>query len=195
MNWIVIAFIFFLAGASSCSHSVKIDTAMAAIEAGDFTVIIEGCGNQPIPGYSYCRVTEGDAANSVITIHAPPAACKQDQCVFWKVYQPDGSTDIGGGIPRGQTNVSIAWTELIHKQKFSTGDRGFWPVTLEVHYVDTDGRDRVAVAEGEIRLRVMRAGYQPLSDVRDDSNFVWTWTTGNHVMKSTTGLRSYVGLK
>ena len=192
---VVLTLAVFLGGASSCVHKIRPDAAMAAIEGGDYTVILEGCGNQPVVGYTYCKVTEGDASGLGLTIHVPPVACKEAQCVFWKVYFPDGSPDLGGAVPRGQTQATLSWKDLIHRDKFWAGDRGFWPISLEVHWIDTDGRDRTSWAEGEIRLRVLKMGYQSLENVRDDPNFVWAWTSGGIQMKATSGMRAYVGRK
>jgi hypothetical protein len=182
-------------GMSSCTQAVRPDSAMAAVEAGDFTVIIEGCGNQPIVGYTYCKVTEGDATAVPITIHVPPVQCREAQCVFWKVYMPDGTPDLGDAVPKGQTTVQLSWTKLLHRDKFWAGDRGFWPVSLEVHWVDSDGHDRSSFAEGEIRLRVLKLGYTSLDGIKDDVNFVWRWATGGYEMAETTGMRAYTGRK
>lgn len=184
--------LLFALTAAQCSRGIKPDLAMAAVEGGDYTVLIEGCGNQVISGFTYCRMTEGDASSQVLTLIIPPAVCAQEACVFFKVFYPDSNISYGGSIPRGQTRVSIPWKDLIKKEKFEVGDRGIWGVRVEAHWVDTDGRERISVADGEIRMRVLRKEYQSLLNVKDDPNFVWDWTDNGRLIKATTGMRVYL---
>lgn len=177
----------------SCDHGVKEDTAMAAGEARDVTSFIEGCGSQPVSGYTYCRVTEGDAAGQKLYLKVPPSACDQEQCVFWRIFYPSGEPALGGAVKRGETTVEINWKDLIKKDKFELGDRGYWGVLVEVHYVNMDGNPRKSLVEGEIRLRVLKRGYLSLKDIREDPNFVWSWTEKEKIYKMTTGSRAYVG--
>jgi hypothetical protein len=177
-----------------CAHNwVKEDVAMAAIDGGDATVIIEGCGAQPIVGYTYCRVREGDAASSKLSIIAPPAQCKEKQCVFYKIFYPTGEPAVGGAIDKGVARVDVPWKMLLGRDQFGKSDRGFWPVLLEVHWIDEAGHDRKSFAEGEIRLRVMAREYQALNAISNDSNFVWSWIEGTHIFKMTTGMRAFAG--
>ncbi len=187
--------IFVFVGASSCTKDMLVpDNAMSAQEGEDYTVIIEGCGNQPVVGYTYCRFIEGNLTDQSVSLIAPPAQCREDKCVFYKIYFPDQSIPaIAGSIPKGQTSVKIKWTELLKKGSIAKGDAGFWPILMEVHWVDTEGRDRVSFADGEIRLRVLSRQYTPLNRSKDDSNFVWSWTDGFHIFKSTASLRQYAG--
>lgn len=181
-------------GASSCSTAKLMpDSAIAAMDGGDATVIIEGCGSQPVVGYTYCRVGEGDTSLQSVRLHVPPAQCGQAPCVTWKVFFPNGEPTLGGSVPQGQTSVEISWRDLVKKERFSIGDRGFWPILLEVHWVDRDGRERTSFAEGELRLRVMRQGYLPLHEVREDRAYSWQWASAGFVFKSTTGMRAFAG--
>jgi hypothetical protein len=169
---------------------------MAAAEAGDYTALIEGCGNQLVQGYTYCRVREGDPTSGKIKIVVPPTQCKRpDACAFYKIYFPDGSPSIGGAIPKGETSAEIMWSDIAKKPIFSVGDRGFWPFTTEIYWLDPDGNERMTFAEGEMRMRVYRKEYEPLNQVQMDSNFVWMWEEKGVFVKSTTGARSYVSKK
>lgn len=186
--------LFLCAAATNCA-AVKLtpDNAMAAIEAEDFTGLIEGCGKQLIAGFDYCRVQEGDNANQEISFIGPPSACREDACVFIKVYDNKGNVAWGGSIPRGKTRVTVPWKELLKSDTFTLGQRGFYTYNHEVHWVDTEGRDRVSYSQGEIVLRVYKKGYMPLNNVSDDPNFAWSWREGDRLVKMTTGMRVYVG--
>ena len=197
---ILLAVIFFMASMESCkSGGYKKDQAMADIGArdtaqvGDTSVPIEGCGNQPIVGYTYCRITANAVMPGSITVSVPPAQCREDNCVQWKLYRPDGQEHLGGLVPKGQTKVTIPWRQILGRESVTTGDRGFWPIKVWVRWVDEDGRDRESSAEGEVRLRVIQNNYQPLNNVSGDRNFVWIWNEGNTFYRMTTALRTYVG--
>jgi len=136
---------------------------------------------------------EGPVTTESVQIIAPPAICKEDSCVFYKIYFPSGTVALGGKIPRGQTTAKILWKDLIKKDHFDPNDRGFWPIQMEIHWLDKDGKDHASWAEGEIRLRILKANYTPLYTSADDSNFVWNWTQDGHIFKMTTGARGYVG--
>ena len=198
MRYILLAF-FLLAfiGASRCSLvTVTPDVVLAAVEAGDYTVLIEGCGNQLVPGYTYCRVREGDATDQKISLVGPPSVCnKPDACVFYKVYFPDGSPSIGGSISKGETKADILWTDLTKKAQFEVEDRGFWPITMEIYWLDPDGNEMQSMAIGEIRLRVFRREYMPLNNISSDPNFVWVWNQDGITAKMTTGMRAFVATK
>jgi len=194
--FLFLAFVLLLCGASNCSSGVKKDTGMSALVAGDYTAPIEGCGNQLVPGYTYCRVTEGDASDQLLYLVGPPSECEGDgPCVFYKVFFPTGEPTLGGAFPRGETRVGILWSDLIKRSTFEKGDRGFWPFVLTIHWIDTDGRARETKSQGEIRLRVMSKTYTPLHNVMDDSNFVWAWVENKTRIRMTTGARTWVGLK
>lgn len=194
---------FLVIGASRCSHGVRLDQAMASVEGEDYTALIEGCGNQLVPGYTYCRKTEGQQAAESLVFVAPPVKCLEKDpetgadtgpCVTFKVYFPDGSKPAyGGSIPRGQTRASVPWNTILGKNSFELGDRGFWPYTYAIRYIGQDARERTAVSQGEIRMRVMKKDYVPLDNVSEDANFVWKWQDNGVPVRMTTGARTFVG--
>jgi hypothetical protein len=183
------------------------DASPSAITAGDFTALIEieGCGFQPQvqEGYAYCRVTEGPVGTLSVTFVAPPQAahCKQAPCVDFTLFYPDQSPAYQGQIPFGETSVQVPWSTLTHKTVFSPDDTGFWLYTYTIRWLDDQGREQKTVADGEIRLRVVRAqvcadgkcqAYVPLRNAVADPNFVWQWTHGPQTIRMTTGARTYV---
>ena len=85
--------------------------------------------------------------------------------------------------------MEIPWKKLLNREHFTVGDRGFWPFTYEIKWVDQDGKPRRTMAEGEIRLRVLRKEYIPLTNVSEDPAFVWKWKERGQVVKMTTGAR------
>lgn len=182
-------------GASNCTRGVRLDTAMAAVDAGDFTAIVEGCGHQPVVGYTYCRKQEGEATNDKITFIAPPSSCLgSEPCSSLKVFYPDGSPTLGLDFPKKTGRLAIGWSDLTKKPTFDSGDRGFWPFVTTVRYLGEDGKERTSVAEGEIRLRVYRNGYLPLNEVREDQAYAWKWASGGFIYRMTTGARAYAGV-
>lgn len=181
--------------------TVAADPVIAPIVAGDPTAIVQGCGAQPIVGFTYCRIVEGDAADQNIDFIGPPAKCNNPDgttgtaCAFVKVYNQSGQLAWGGSIPKGQTRVSVPWTTLLGAPQFQQANRGFWSWLLEVHWTDPDHHDRVTVTQGEIRLAVYKSGYIPLDTVSSDPNYVWTWIDGNSTYHMTSNLRAYVETK
>jgi hypothetical protein len=160
---------------------------------GDATGLVEGCGNQPIVGFTYCRAQEGTAANQSIWFIGPPAKCEQaEACVFIKVWDGQGQLVWGGSIPKGQTRVGVPWVKLLSGPVFELAHRGFWTWNMQVYWLDPEGKERVATSQGDIVVRVYRKGYLPLNEVASDPNFVWSWYDGKCEYRLTAGLRAYV---
>lgn len=185
----------FTLGASNCSGvKMRPDTSSAlAAEANDKTVIIEGCGSQPVVGYTYCRVREGSPVDQTINFIAPPIKCKNEPCVTFTIFFPNGqpSTDIA--VPRGKTSVTVAWKDIVKRDTFEKGDRGFWPVLMTYKWIDMSGNEFTSQAEGEIRMRVLAANYVPLNETGNDPNLVWKWSSGKTRFGFSTAGRAYAG--
>jgi hypothetical protein len=163
----------------------------------DTTGLVQACGNQPIVGFTYCRVQEGDNSGQSISFLGPPAKCNQeDSCVFIKVWNQQSQLIWGGSIPKDQTSVKVPWKVLLSgRDQFQLGDRGFWTFNTQVFWLDPDGRERTSTSQGDILLRVYRKGYLPLHEVREDPNFVWEWHDGGFLYRMTSGLRAYIERK
>lgn len=196
--WLVAFVIFFLIlGIGSCAHGLRQDLAMAdlgvrdSMAAGDTAVIISGCGNQPIVGYTYCRITEGLVIDKIIKVHVPPAQCRPEgqSCVRVTFRTPDGR-ELSKNVPRGTTEASFSFLELMGHTTAVVGDRGFYPVVMEVNWVDEQGRDRTSAAEGELRVRVLRSGYESLVERAGDASVAWRWSVDGFVLEMTTALRA-----
>lgn len=161
---------------------------------GDVTGIVEGCGHQPIVGFTYCRKMEGDASDQTISFIGPPSQCDQkDACVFIKVWNNEGDLVWGGSIPKKMTRIAVSWTTLLSSPLFQIDSRGIWTYNIQVFYKDEHGREISSISQGDILLRVFRTGYMPLDQVEDDPNYVWNWVDQGYVYKMTSGLRAYVG--
>jgi len=186
---------FLALSAARCSqYAVNMDSSANAAEAGDATVIIEGCGSQPVVGYTYCRFEEGlNAETTTLTLHAPPVICDRESCIDVQIFFPDGSPSLGFSIPRGETKATVLMSDLIKRKEFTKQDRGFWPVLLTIRYIGPDG-ERLTFAEGEIRLRVLSKNYVPLHEIRDSAEYAWRWRSkeGQLFRMSTSG-RAYTG--
>jgi len=178
-------------GASKCTHGVRPDSSTVfAAEANDKTVIIEGCGSQPVVGYTYCRMREGGPTSGKITLIAPPVKCQTEPCVSFTLFFPDGSPSLGYTLPMGQTRLDVPWRELTKTDTFNKQQRGFWPVVMKWKWLDINGREYESYSEGEIRLRVLSSNYVPLHEIRAVPNFVWAWGEGKNQFRMTTAGRS-----
>ena len=194
-----IALVFILMIFYSCAYSGLfkktpiLDTQMSAIEGGDYTALVEGCGNQLVPGYTYCRKYEGTSSDEEIFFVGPITNCKREFCVEFKIYQPDGSAPIGDSIPKKENRKSVKWSRILRRDTFENGDTGFWPFNYKVYWIDKNGRENFSISQGEIRLRVLKKEYIPLNEVVNDFNFTWNiLTRNNETIKMTTGMRAYV---
>lgn len=175
----------------------------------DATVVIQGCGNQPIVGFTYCRVAEGDSTDDKIYFLGPPSRCQREACVFMKVYDNQGTQVWGGSVPRGKTQIGVSWRELLSQSQglentqtsqayFDLSHRGFWSVNQLVYWRDKDGNERQSQAQGDIVLRIYKQSYTPLQEIADDPNFVWkyfmSYQKKDYLIKTTSSLRSYVAV-
>ena len=168
--------------------------AQQPILAGDATGLIDCGAGQPLVGFCYLRVIEGDSAGRSVWFIGPPAECsREDSCVFIKVWNNQGALVWGGSIPKGRTRVEVPWKTLLGADRFEVGHRGFWTFNHEVIWKNAEGREQVSVSQGDLLVRVYRQGYQPLDKVDADPNFVWTWIDGPWRYRVTSALRAFVG--
>ncbi len=194
-HWLLLLFLFI--SVTACAQGpIKEDKEMSAIEGGDFTGLIltegVGCANKIVPGFSYCRKTEGDASLDMIYFVGPVTNCRRSACVEFKVFR-NGEVVTGGEIPKKEFRKGVKWSELLKRDTFQFGDAGFWSYTYRIYWLDGQGREVVSVAMGEIRLRVLKKDYTPLHNVSGDSNFHWKfWTRERTHIKMTTGMRTFV---
>ncbi len=173
---------------------IPVDPVVDAVVAGDATGLVEGCGAQPIVGFTYCRVVEGDAAEQKLAFIGPPAKCaREDACVFVKVFTAGGQVAWGGMIKKGETRVEVPWKAVLGGERFEALHKGWWAWNVDVLWTDADGNERRSRAQGDLILRVFPKGYTPLDRVKDDPAFAWIWTDSGREYKMTTGLRAYTG--
>lgn len=182
--------------------AVKMDSVMAQIQmrdtvtAGDTSLIVSGCGAQPISGFTYCRVPDGDAtASRQVTIHLPPAQCMPVDrggpatCITLYALAPNGH-EVSFDVPRNSTTLTKTLGELLGSETFHIADRGLINLLAEIRWVDPDGNARVSFAEGEIRVRVLAADYEAARATSFSDNVVWRWQSENHQMEMTAAGRS-----
>ncbi len=182
-------------GASRCAwNRITPDVEASAIQSGDETALVEGCGQQLSSGLTLCRKQEGDVASDAIYFVGPPTKCVGDgPCVSFKIYFPDSTPAYGDSISQGQTRSKpIPWSMITGKQTFAMGDRGLWPFSYEVKLIDKKGQEQKSYSDGEIVLRVYKKGYIPLANIEGDPNFVWDWIENGVHVKMTTGLRVWL---
>jgi hypothetical protein len=180
----------------SCSSPPKLIDPQNAIDYGDLTAIMSGCGQQlASSGYLICRENEGKTSkNEYLVVHTPPGLdCESDTCTYVRVFFPDGRPTLEKSIPKGQALIQIPWSELINKDVFDLTDRGFFSVSVTTHYKGPDNTKLKAFASGMVFMHVVRKAYTSLIENEDDENFTWIWKTeNNQTLKVTTGWRVYV---
>lgn len=195
MRLFLLIFLPLVLGVASCRTrpGPVVELAMSAIEGEDYTGLVEGCGNQLVPGYTYCRKMEGTPTEELMYFHAPKTECVQEPCRTFKVFGPNGDIVFGGEFKRGEVRVGVPWSKLTGRSSFEIGDRGFWGVIYEIKFIDSAGRERTTLTQGEVRMRVVRRGYIPLHNSENDKEFVWKWKSNGVDIKMTTGGRTFVG--
>lgn len=181
-----VPFCFFV---MACVPKPVVDLSPLAIASGDMSAIVEGCGQQPIVGYTYCRMSEGKLSDEALTFHVPPADCAGTHCVTLKVFRPDGQPAIDFDAQKGEKKITLPWVLLLGKTEVSKEDRGFWPFVVRVH---RDNANDV-VTEGEIRLRVLSRDYASLNRAWTPSAYAWQWFNGPWAFGMTSSGRTSVG--
>src|SRR5687767_5887489 len=91
-----------------CAHAKppRMDEAMSAFLGNDYTALIEACGSQLVPGYTYCRMREGQSTDQVLYFVGPIVKCKRDHCIDFKIFDTKGDVAHGDSIPKGKNRVA-----------------------------------------------------------------------------------------
>lgn len=179
-------------GAAQC-QSIRIDPSMNAFAANDMTAIIEGCGKPPIVGYTYCRMTEGTAANHELTLKVPKSDCDRTECAFYEFISPQGQPAPSGSFEKGKTSVKVLWSDLIGRDHFTKDDRGMWGVRIRWYWIGSDKKEYSTVQEGEVRMRVLPPDYHPLHEEKDSPFFSWKWSDESGRYAVSTAGRAWAG--
>lgn len=165
------------------------DAGPHAIEAGDPTALLSGCGAQANVGYLYCRLPEGWTPAGEIRVNVPPVKCGLDACARVAVFRSDGGRVVDTEVPAGVTSFAVPWTSLLGTAPIEKSARGFWPVLVKWVWLNEDGLLEQAIVEGEIRVRVHAPTYQPLGA----EPARWTWQLGKLTLRATEKGRAFVG--
>jgi hypothetical protein len=185
---------FFLLAAliSASCGSIVIDPSANAAESNDTSVIIEGCGNQPISGYTYCRRPEGQMTDrDVLTFHVPVSNCDEDSCVTLTFFGTAGEIVRRYDVQKEHSRFSVHWSRLTGRNEFTRLHRGLWIVVMDVYWKH-EGVNRRTSLEGEIRLRVLSQGYQSLSTAVNPGVLAFRWSVPGFDMGYSTAGRSSV---
>lgn len=177
----------------ACKSKVIIDPSTTAMAANDVTLVTEGCGNQPVVGYTYCRTREGAAtADKKVTFLIPQTDCiSQTSCASLKIFYPDGEPAAGYDVPKKQTRFAIAFDKILKRSSFTKDDRGFWPVVLTWRTYDQNKKERSISVEGEIRMRVLSSSYVPLQN-SSEAQWVWVDSVSRKTISYSTSGRALV---
>ena len=181
-----LAFIAF----SACAPAIVSDPGPFPFEANDPTALLIGCGQRAAVGHLMCRFPAGVRPSGEIVVVVPPVECGYDSCAQVTIWEPSAAKLVDRAIPAGQTYVVIPWASLVGSEKFREDQRGFYPVLVRWRWLDSSGELMGAAAEGEIRLRVHRGDYTPLS--YDPSAGTWQWKVGGVTFIATDKGRSAV---
>ncbi len=163
---------------SACAPALQYnDHGPYPFEANDVTALLVGCGQKASVGSLYCRFQAGTLPAGDIVVVVPPVQCANSSCASVTVWGPDASVVTERSVAKGQTYVVIPWATLVGPGAFQERQRGFYPVLLKWSWTDPKtGVDLSAATEGEIRLRVHKREYSPLTF--DPASQTWTWKTG-----------------
>ena len=175
----------------SCS-SVVIDRSMGAIDANDTTAIIQGCGNQAIVGYTYCRKSVGDSTQDFLIMIVPQTKCNKPPCAEYKIFSPDLQPIIGDFFSSTSSTAKVYWNQITGKTTFDQNDLGIFPFEYKIRYLNDQNQEGAFYMQGEIRLRVLASGYQSLEDTVNDSNFTFFNTYNGYQLKATTSGRATI---
>ncbi len=182
--------LFFLLLVACAARVSNVDTGPLSLVSNDPTGIVAGCGQQATVGYVYCRKTAGDdTTDALLEFAVPPAVCPLAACSSLVILSPTGAPALRLDAPKGQTSITVKWSDLTGTPTFTADARGFWPFVLTVHWTDSSGNPQETVTDGEVRLRVLAKGYQTLGDGWSPSSFAWQWTAGAHEYGMTTAGR------
>ncbi len=164
--------------ATGCAPALKYnDAGPFPFEANDVTALLVGCGQRAAVGSLYCRFQAGTQPTGELVVVVPPVSCAADSCATVTVFGPDATTVVDRSIPKGQTYVVIPWSQIVGPGPFAERQRGFYPVLVKWTWTDPQtGVELAAAAEGEVRLRVHKRDYAPLTF--DPATQTWTWTVG-----------------
>lgn len=184
----LLAVLAVLALESCALFPIPPDAGPHAIDAGDPTALLSGCGSTANVGYLYCRLPEGWTPAGEIRINIPPVKCGLTECARVAVFRSDGGRAVDVAVPEGVTSFSVPWTSLLGTQPIEQSARGFWPVLVKWVWLNDDGLLEQAIVEGEIRLRVYKASYQPLGA----EPARWTWQLGKLTLRATEKGRTFV---
>ncbi len=169
----------------SCNSAIIVDSSVASIAANDTSAIIKACGHQPIVGYTYCRFNEGlDANNTFLTFISPITKEGRSLTIF-----RSGATPLTYGFLDDKEYIKVPWSALIDNPTFETFNDSFFGFRIRINWKDEDGNLRQTFQDGEIRLRVIKSGYQA-TPTRQDSN--WIFDFDKFKVYTTTAGRSNV---
>lgn len=158
------------------------------------TVPVQGCGHQPIAGFTYCRKTEGYSTKENLTFFAPMVICDKPPCVLLKIYAPNGEPTLSLAFNERETLKNVLWQSLTGSPAFVQSNRGLWLYCLEITFNGPDKIEHKSIACGEIRLRVLNKDYTPLHNSKSDVNYAWIWKENAWIMKMTTNGRVFIGI-
>lgn len=176
---------------SACAAAVD-DAGPYALEAGDPTALLSGCGEVASVGHIYCRFPEGWMPSGEIVVSFPASRCGEPVCGSVMIYGPDGARVVNRPIEPETTYAIIPWRSLVGDQPLERHRRGFWPVVARWRWLNADGLVEETIVEGEIRLRVHAGNYRPLG-AGDAAR--WRWNVGRVTFAVTTKGRAWVSVK
>ena len=167
------------------------DLPISLLEAQEPTLLIEGCGNRPASGYTYCRLVEGSIESQKIMFHFPPVTCGSDKCIHLKIINAHGLAVIGLSLNKMETRLDVSWEKLLERKIVQSGDRGIWIALAEIRFTEGSQIKKITL-EGEIRVRVLPMGYLSLSTIENDSSYYWEWNDKNNLFKMNKGGQTFV---
>lgn len=155
---------------ATCTNVKPDSSIQSAIQAGDESAILKGCGLGHQNGLIHCRVADGSDMTQTVTVTVPLVDCKFDSCATITGFQKNGNSVALGSIPKGQTELEFPLSKLVGGKTADKKHGGPYRVLIELEYINKKAGWKQAQS-GVVYVSILEKGYHVLNC--DSSNAVW----------------------
>lgn len=175
--------------AAGCVN-IPIDNAMAAERGNAATVVLCGLGEGCRKGMLFKQLNVGLGIGGTVTLKVPHKLnCDRDTCVRYQVFLPTGQHGIGGGIPKGESEVKLKLSDIVQSEVVTPEMDDEWIIKIKIWFKDQDDQERSLFGWAFIRINVVSQEYEFLGC--DDPAKAWDVKLGKECSAQyTTGFRS-----
>jgi len=143
----------------------KLDSSpFTAVEAGDLTVPISGCGSDLHVGLTHTRTHLGAVPDCLYRVWVPEGLeCRSESCADILVIRQDGSIHPLGSIKKGDSSFPFLLSAVVGDEApIQRSQSGPYRVIVDAVFWDGD-RDVAVQGRGIIYLSVLTPGYVSLA--------------------------------